>query len=72
MIMGCYGIGITRMLACILEQHHDADGIIWPRSVAPYHYHLLAAGNDAASCQAAEAALRSAGRRRDALRRPRR
>lgn len=37
MIMGCYGIGITRTMAAIVEQHHDADGILWPMSVAPYH-----------------------------------
>lgn len=36
-IMGCYGIGITRTLAAIVEQHHDDNGIIWPVSVAPYH-----------------------------------
>ncbi|WP_027870113.1 proline--tRNA ligase [Eubacterium sp. AB3007] len=35
--MGCYGIGITRTMAAIVEQHHDEDGIIWPISVAPYH-----------------------------------
>jgi prolyl-tRNA synthetase len=36
-IMGCYGIGVTRTLAAIVEQHHDENGIIWPMSVAPYH-----------------------------------
>jgi len=36
-VMGCYGIGITRTLAAVVEQHHDEDGIIWPVSVAPYH-----------------------------------
>jgi len=36
-VMGCYGIGVTRTLAAIVEQHHDKDGIIWPVSVAPYH-----------------------------------
>lgn len=36
-VMGCYGIGVTRTLAAIVEQHHDDDGIIWPMSVAPYH-----------------------------------
>ena len=36
-VMGCYGIGVTRTLAAIVEQHHDDDGIIWPISVAPYH-----------------------------------
>jgi prolyl-tRNA synthetase len=35
--MGCYGIGVTRTLAAVVEQHHDDDGIIWPMSVAPYH-----------------------------------
>lgn len=36
-VMGCYGIGVTRTLAAIVEQHHDEHGIIWPMSVAPYH-----------------------------------
>jgi prolyl-tRNA synthetase len=37
MIMGCYGIGITRTMAAAIEQNHDAEGIIWPVSIAPYH-----------------------------------
>lgn len=37
LVMGCYGIGVTRTLAAIVEQHHDDNGIIWPVSVAPYH-----------------------------------
>ena len=36
-VMGCYGIGVTRTLSAVVEQHHDEDGIIWPVSVAPYH-----------------------------------
>ena len=36
-VMGCYGIGVTRTLAAVVEQHHDENGIIWPVSVAPYH-----------------------------------
>lgn len=36
-LMGCYGIGVDRTLASIIEEHHDDDGIIWPMSVAPYH-----------------------------------
>lgn len=36
-VMGCYGIGVTRTLAAVVEQHHDENGIIWPISVAPYH-----------------------------------
>ena len=36
MVMGCYGIGISRTLQAVIEQSHDKDGIIWPASVAPY------------------------------------
>ena len=40
-VMGCYGIGVTRTLASIIEQHHDENGIIWPLSVAPYHISVI-------------------------------
>lgn len=40
-VMGCYGIGVTRTMASIIEQHHDENGIIWPLSVAPYHVSLI-------------------------------
>src|SRR5205085_9450679 len=40
-IMGCYGIGIERILAGAVELHHDADGIDWPMSIAPLHLALL-------------------------------
>lgn len=36
-VMGCYGIGVSRTMAAIIEQHHDEHGICWPPSVAPYH-----------------------------------
>ena len=36
MVMGCYGVGVSRTMAAAIEQHHDADGIIWPASIAPY------------------------------------
>jgi prolyl-tRNA synthetase len=39
--MGCYGIGITRLMAAAIEQNHDANGIIWPFSLAPFHVLLL-------------------------------
>lgn len=39
--MGCYGIGLGRTLAAIVELHHDEHGIIWPETVAPYRYHLI-------------------------------
>lgn len=42
-IMGCYGIGVTRTMASIIEQHNDENGIIWPLSVAPYHVSVIAA-----------------------------
>ncbi|MCR6516266.1 MAG: proline--tRNA ligase [Clostridium chrysemydis] len=40
-IMGCYGIGVTRTVASIVEQHHDEFGIVWPLSVAPYHVSVI-------------------------------
>lgn len=36
-VMGCYGVGVSRTFAAVVEQHHDGDGIIWPPAVAPYH-----------------------------------
>jgi prolyl-tRNA synthetase len=45
-IMGSYGIGIGRLLACIAEQHNDANGLIWPVTVAPYHVYLMFIGGD--------------------------
>ena len=44
LVMGCYGIGVGRTIACIVEEHHDERGIIWPMSVAPYHVHLVYIG----------------------------
>ncbi|MGN0075750.1 MAG: proline--tRNA ligase [Parafannyhessea sp.] len=41
LIMGCYGIGISRTLQAIVEQHHDEHGIIWPVSVAPYEVEVI-------------------------------
>jgi prolyl-tRNA synthetase len=40
-VMGCYGIGVTRMVAAVIEQRHDENGIQWPFSVAPYHVHVV-------------------------------
>ena len=36
-VMGCYGFGLERCMASIVEQHNDENGIVWPMSVAPYH-----------------------------------
>ncbi len=41
-VMGSYGIGSGRLLACVAEEHHDDKGLIWPMSVAPFDVHLLA------------------------------
>jgi prolyl-tRNA synthetase len=41
-IMGCYGIGVSRLISAIIEQNHDSDGIIWPKEVAPYAVIILA------------------------------
>lgn len=38
--MGCYGIGISRVVQAVIEQSHDKDGIIWPKSIAPYEVHI--------------------------------
>lgn len=41
MIMGCYGIGVSRTLAAAIEQNNDENGIIWPVAIAPYHVHVI-------------------------------
>ncbi|MFM2438556.1 MAG: hypothetical protein RLZ55_1379, partial [Actinomycetota bacterium] len=52
--MGSYGIGVSRAVAAIVEQHHDDRGIVWPRSVAPADVHVVAAGKDDAIFEAGE------------------
>jgi len=55
MVMGCYGIGITRTAAAAIEQHHDDHGIIWPLAIAPAHVHVVPVNwNDDALRSAAE------------------
>lgn len=44
-IMGCYGIGLPRLMAAIIEANNDEKGIIWPKSVAPFEVHLLSLGS---------------------------
>ena len=41
-IMGSYGIGMERIIACYIEQNYDKDGIIWNKALAPYQIHLIA------------------------------
>ncbi len=55
LFMGCYGIGIGRLLASIVEANHDKDGIIWPPAVAPYQVHLMHIGKGDEVRQRAEA-----------------
>jgi prolyl-tRNA synthetase len=56
-IMGCYGIGITRLVGAIVEASHDDKGIIWPKTVAPHHVHLVSlTSKDAAMTEKVRAA----------------
>ena len=53
--MGCYGIGIGRTLATVVETYHDDRGITWPENIAPYKVHLIAIGKDSVPLEKAEA-----------------
>jgi prolyl-tRNA synthetase len=54
-VMGSYGIGLGRIMAAAVEQHHDENGIIWPRELAPYDAHVVALpGAEEIATQAAE------------------
>jgi len=54
LVMGCYGIGVSRLVATAIEQHHDENGIRWPLSIAPYQVHLVTLGKEANVAEAAE------------------
>lgn len=41
MLMGCYGIGVSRLLSAIVEQRHDEQGILWPEAIAPFRVHIV-------------------------------
>lgn len=58
---GSYGVGPGRVMAAIVEQHHDDNGIIWPAEVAPYDVHVVALPGAEAIAEAAAEALSSAG-----------
>ena len=45
-VMGCYGIGVDRLLAAIIQENHDEQGIVWPAAVAPYAVHLVTLSAD--------------------------
>jgi prolyl-tRNA synthetase len=46
LVMGCYGIGVSRLIATAVEQHHDDNGICWPMSIAPYQVHIVQVGSE--------------------------
>lgn len=52
--MGCYGIGVSRVLACIAETHHDEAGLAWPKNIAPAQVHVVATGKDEKAFAGAE------------------
>jgi prolyl-tRNA synthetase len=64
-VMGCYGFGVSRTVAAAIEQHHDQDGIRWPRAVAPFDALVLPVNMDQPECsrlaESLYAALRDAG-----------
>ncbi len=52
-IMGSYGLGLSRLMGALVETHHDDHGIIWPVAAAPFSVHLLSLGDDSATVAAA-------------------
>ncbi len=64
LVMGCYGIGVSRLVAAAIEQHNDKDGICWPMSIAPYQVHIVQLGLEpevAAAVDELEHKLETAG-----------
>ena len=57
-VMGCYGIGVSRLVATTIEQHHDENGIRWPMAIAPYHVVVTPAGKGEDIEQAADGVYR--------------
>jgi prolyl-tRNA synthetase len=61
-VMGSYGIGVERVMAAAVELHHDADGIVWPFAVAPFHATVLTLGKEPELARAAEDVAAALGR----------
>ena len=61
LIMGSYGIGPARIMAAAVEQHHDEQGMVWPRAIAPYDAHVVALPGVEEQAAAAAQELDSAG-----------
>ncbi len=67
MVMGCYGVWMSRVVAAIAEEHHDDEGLAWPAPIAPYQVHLVAlTGKGGAAGEVTAAAERLYGELRDA------
>jgi prolyl-tRNA synthetase len=60
-VMGSYGIGVGRLLACIAEEHNDEHGLIWPITVAPYQVHLVALKGGEEAAESLYTTLKSNG-----------
>ncbi|HCC46774.1 MAG TPA: proline--tRNA ligase [Elusimicrobia bacterium] len=60
MVMGCYGIGVTRTVAAAIEQGHDEYGIIWPPAIAPFEFSLISIESEDAAVAGASAAINDA------------
>jgi prolyl-tRNA synthetase len=65
MVMGCYGIGVSRVVAAVVEEHHDDAGLVWPEALSPYAVHLIGLPGKG---EAAPAVRDAADRLYDALR----
>lgn len=59
LIMGCYGIGLSRLMGTIAEVHHDQKGLIWPEAVAPFKVHLLSLNQNEKSQEIYEALIKN-------------
>lgn len=60
-LMGCYGMGLGRIMGTIVEVHHDATGITWPKAVSPYDMHLINLNKDSVQADMAYDRLQKAG-----------
>jgi prolyl-tRNA synthetase len=63
-LMGCYGIGVGRLMATIVESNHDKEGIVWPKETAPFDVHLVQLGKDSSAKEKAEKLYRDLQARR--------
>ncbi len=66
-VMGCYGIGVERLMAAVVERWHDESGIIWPVTIAPYHIIIVPVGQKEAVLKTAEKCYEELSRNYDVL-----